>query len=217
MLESYKNVSGIYAIVNLKDGKRYVGSAVCLRRRARQHIAHLERGSHFNRHLQSAWKRDGAASFQFEVLEIVSDALLLLSAEQRHMDEAKGNRYNLRPMAHSNQGIKWPEEFKKKVSAGLTGKKQSEETRKRRSDAMKGRCRCPIAAAKTGAKLRGRSRPDVKGYSSEANRKFTDTQVCEIRKLRESGLTYRALAEQYNCSPSTILFVVKGKGVCYSG
>jgi group I intron endonuclease len=217
MLESYKGVSGIYAIVNLKDGKRYVGSAACLRLRARQHIAHLFAGRHFNRHLQSAWNRDGAHSFRFDVLEVVSDKALLTAAEQTHMDAAIGNRYNLRPLAHSNYGLKLSDETKEKVRQANIGKRHSEETKRRMSATRKGAPKGSEWAEKIAATKRGVPRSDVREWAPNRFRKFTDAQVLEIKAMRATGATYRAMAKQLNCSIATISFVLNGKGICYAG
>lgn len=44
--------SGIYAIVNSLDNKKYIGSTGTLRKRFRQHYAALVKGTHANCHLQ---------------------------------------------------------------------------------------------------------------------------------------------------------------------
>lgn len=49
--------SGIYEIVNTINGKRYVGSAVSLKRRWVDHRRDLRAGKHHSRHLQNAWAK----------------------------------------------------------------------------------------------------------------------------------------------------------------
>lgn len=44
--------SGVYCIINLIDGKRYVGSAIDLKERLNQHYRELSTHKHFNDHLQ---------------------------------------------------------------------------------------------------------------------------------------------------------------------
>jgi group I intron endonuclease len=217
MFEAFKGVAGIYAIVNLKDGKRYVGSAVCLRRRARQHIAHLRAGSHFNRHLQSAWKRDGADAFKFEVVELVSDGADLIEAEQRHIDLAAGRRYNARPTAHSNLGITFSQETREKVRLANIGRRHSEETKRKMSANRKGAPKGSEWAEKIAATKRGVPRNDVREWAPAKFRKFNDAQVLEIKAMRSTGATYRVMAEQLGCSIATISFVLNGKGICYAG
>ena len=61
--------SGIYAIVNTVNGKRYVGSAKRFRTRWNAHRAALNKGLHHSRHLQSAWNKYGAEAFVFTIIE----------------------------------------------------------------------------------------------------------------------------------------------------
>ena len=68
--------SGIYAIVNCVNGKRYVGSAVNFRRRLYGHRSHLRRGTHHNHHLQTAWVKYGHDAFVFFILEYVEIPML---------------------------------------------------------------------------------------------------------------------------------------------
>lgn len=51
--------SGIYAIVNSLDNKKYIGSTGTLRKRFRQHYAALVKGTHANCHLQRAVNKYG--------------------------------------------------------------------------------------------------------------------------------------------------------------
>lgn len=80
--------SGIYAIVNSLDNKKYIGSTGTLRKRFRQHYAALVKGTHANCHLQRAVNKYGIDKFYFLVLEgceNITDTLLLL--EQKYIDE----------------------------------------------------------------------------------------------------------------------------------
>ena len=96
--------SGIYQIKNLVNNKRYIGSAVILSRRHSQHILHLTLGDHKNAHLQSAWNKYGAASFDFQVLEYCEEADLI-TLEQIWIDKFDFNMlYNLCPTAGSQLG-----------------------------------------------------------------------------------------------------------------
>jgi len=105
---SCDRVPGIYAILNTANGKRYVGSAVSLRTRLRNHLWHLRQGSHRNRKLLNAWRKHGEESFQAEILETVFDAEMLILREQYWIDahNAHAGGYNLNPTAGSNLGRK---------------------------------------------------------------------------------------------------------------
>ncbi|HTG95793.1 MAG TPA: GIY-YIG nuclease family protein [Pyrinomonadaceae bacterium] len=134
-------LSGIYQILNTANGRRYIGSAVSLRRRRYQHFSALTRGLHCNRKLQAAWNRYGADSFTFQILLVcVKEDLLFF--EQRCLDRLRPP-YNLSPVAGSQLGYKftpeaivrmaarpirrWSETEKAKVSASMQGREKTAE------------------------------------------------------------------------------------------
>lgn len=63
------NNSGIYAIVNLINGKRYVGQTYNLHLRWIRHKSYLKNGTSHNRHLQAAWNKYGEENFKYEIIE----------------------------------------------------------------------------------------------------------------------------------------------------
>ncbi len=71
-LKMDKRVGGIYAIRNITNNKRYVGSTNDFRNRWRQHSQDLRKGEHNNIKLQRAWNKYGETNFVFETLEICS-------------------------------------------------------------------------------------------------------------------------------------------------
>lgn len=129
--------SGIYAIVNSLDNKKYIGSTGALRKRFRQHYAALIRGKHVNCHLQRAVNKYGIDKFYFIVLERcenIPDTLLLL--EQKYLDElgdynictVAGKLVGYTPKGHplsesqrnniikANKNRIWTEEMRRKKS-----------------------------------------------------------------------------------------------------
>ena len=99
--------SGIYAIVHRATGRRYVGSSVDIEKRWWYHNHRLERGSHFNLHLQRAWNKYGAPEFTFKVVELchLED---LTAREQHHIDRWSPHKllFNSAPAAGSTRGVK---------------------------------------------------------------------------------------------------------------
>lgn len=115
--------SGIYRIVNTKNGKCYVGSALSGNKRREEHKNDLKSNRHHNRYLQNAWNKHGEECFKFEVL-LYCDRENLLFYEQRAIDvyqSADGRGYNLSPTAGSTLGMEFTEEAKKKISESLMG------------------------------------------------------------------------------------------------
>lgn len=156
--------SGIYEIVNLVNGKRYVGSSVDLSRRLRVHRRHLVVGTHHNARLQRAWKKYGPEAFDFRVV-LLCGTESLIEQEQAAIDRLKPE-YNLSPTAGNLLGFrltdeqraackgrKQTEEWVQKRSQSHVGAKRSEETRRRISEAMTGKKHKTPRSAETRAKL----------------------------------------------------------------
>lgn len=62
-------VSGIYAIVCIASGHKYIGQAMDIRKRWQLHRGLLERGTHFNQYLQNAYNCHGKANFTYTLIE----------------------------------------------------------------------------------------------------------------------------------------------------
>jgi group I intron endonuclease len=125
---------GIYAIINLLNGKRYIGSACNIRRRWAEHRSHLNRNIHSSKHLNNAWLKYGSDCFEFRVIELVNDKTKLTEREQIWLDNAKPE-YNYQTIAgRGNAGMKrgpLSEEHKAKLSAARKGKPLPPEQRAR--------------------------------------------------------------------------------------
>ena len=61
-IRDFTNAAGIYQIVNVRNGKRYIGSAVNLRKRLLAHLGEFARGKNSPR-LQNAWNKYGKEAF----------------------------------------------------------------------------------------------------------------------------------------------------------
>lgn len=59
----------IYAIINLNNGKKYIGSTNNLSRRRSKHFSLLKANKHPNRYLQAAFNKDKEENFKIIVLE----------------------------------------------------------------------------------------------------------------------------------------------------
>lgn len=101
--------SGIYQIRNTVNNKIYVGSTVDFEFRKREHFYRLNKGIHYNKHLQKAWNKYGSECFEFEVLE-VCQITFLQEKEQTWIDklDAYNKGYNNNPYAYRPYNIPIP-------------------------------------------------------------------------------------------------------------
>lgn len=62
-------ICGIYGIKNLVNDKMYVGQAINIYKRWKDHIDDLDENKHYNLHLQRSWNLYGKENFDFFILE----------------------------------------------------------------------------------------------------------------------------------------------------
>lgn len=129
---------GIYRIVNVANGKEYIGSARCFEVRWRIHERDLKANKHHSHHLQHANNRYGTDAFRYEVLEYVDDVAQLVIREQQYMDIRKP-AYNARPRAANQLGLRHRPESKKRNSDAHMGLHHSPETCAKMSKTRTGR------------------------------------------------------------------------------
>jgi len=130
------NSSGIYAILNLVNGKRYIGGAVSLRTRGNEHRNDLRKADHHSPALQRAWNKYGEGSFVFKPLLICAPKDLLMY-EQRCLDSYRPE-YNCATVAGAPMtGRKHSAESRAKIASAGRGRKPSPEVRLRMSVAQR--------------------------------------------------------------------------------
>lgn len=159
--------SGIYEIVNLVNGKRYVGSAVDFPKRWAEHRRDLDRSRHHSRPLQRAWIKYGGDTFVFRIIARC-DRAELIYREQREFDRLPPE-YNCCKKAGSTLGLRHSDESRAKMSAAqraryAAGKEGNNKGRKYSREI------CERMAAPKRGKKRGPMPEEVKRKLSEAKR-----------------------------------------------
>lgn len=138
---------GVYKITNTTNGRIYIGSTSCFRKRAKGHKGDLEMNRHCNGFFQNDFNKCGTDAFMFEILEVVdkSENERLLR-EQFYLDQFydnKKNCYNISKEAKrhycgkigkgSRHGKPLDEEHKAKISQTNKEVWQDSELRKQAS------------------------------------------------------------------------------------
>ena len=204
--------SGIYLIKNTINNKVYIGSAINIDKRWREHKYFLKERNHHSCLLQRAWDKYGEQSFKFEIIQEVPNPEHILAYEQVYLDYYKSYEsergYNICKVAGSSLGTKHSEEAKKKISETHKGKIVSEETRKKMSEAKRNiseETRKKISEGNKGKNLGKKHNEETKikigqassnkKHSEEAKRKIGEAHKSKIvseetrRKMSGACLT----------------------------
>lgn len=189
---------GVYAIVNVRAGRWYIGSSSEVEYRLASHVTKLRHGRHHCAALQQAWSADGEQAFVFQLIETVASVALLREREQHHIDTSE-NPYNTALNADAPMlGRRHSDTTRMKISQRLTGVKQaakgppSAEKRAAISAKLKGIARGPMAD-ETKEKLRkaalaaGR-RPSVEQRTAMSAARVGTTLAPEHRARIGAGL-----------------------------
>lgn len=121
------NKGGIYFIINLQNGKKYIGSTNCFIKRLRSHNLDLRKNQHGNKYLQRAYNKQNGEDFLFKINEICENTL---DREQELLNEIFLNQnhndyyYNISTIANSppnHSGKKLTENHKRKISKSQSG------------------------------------------------------------------------------------------------
>jgi group I intron endonuclease len=195
--------SGIYTITHVATGRRYVGSAVDLRKRWKEHRRGLDSGKHHSRFLQRQWAKDGADAFKFTVA-LYCDRENLLMYEQALIDFYMPE-YNSAPKAGSQLGYRHSAETRKRMSQArrkdfspMAGRHHTDETRRRISEKKRGVKQDPAVVARRKASLLTRPIPPSPA------RVFDAEQIRGIRSRIAAGEKQRTLCDEFGVSSSVM-------------
>jgi hypothetical protein len=164
--------------------------------------------------MQNIWNKD-RSRLQFSVVEIVGDISKesLLSAEQKHIDAAASNpsvdMMNVLMVAGSHLGAKRSDETKERLSAAMTGQKHSDSSKEKMRAAKIGRKQSDEHRMKCSIARTGKTINRKKGGANKGVRKFSDSQIIEMRKMKESGSSYSEIESIHGVSHGGLQKIVK--------
>ena len=194
--------AGIYGIVNLNDGRVYVGQAQHIWLRCEQHFRAFRRGDHRNPRLQRAYNRDGESAFRFFIIEFCD--MHVIDARETFWIAQHDKKYNVCLEGSSRRGVKASDEARSNMSAAKKGKKplhlMTPESRKRAAATYKARWheihpakQTPETIAKRVASQKARW-----AIKQKTNARIPADVVLEI--FNSVGKTYKSMAKEFGVS-----------------
>ena len=190
-------MTGVYCWLNTVTGQRLVGSAArSLDRRRKEYLWRLARGDCHNQRFQRSWRKYGAESFVWEVLEYCepsecADRETYWISFCRATEEEYG--FNFCSFGRNNLGARLTQEHKDKIgrsnAKALAGRRATVEHCLALSAALTGRKKTAehaarIAAVRTGARHTSASR--LKMSIAKAGKPGRPHTEEEKRKIAES-------------------------------
>ena len=214
--------SGVYKIVNIIDGKQYIGSSIDIASRLTRHRGNLNTNKHENLKLQRAWNKHNKDSFVFEVL-LYCDPENCLWYEQMFLDyfqpeynialDAKApmlgrthsvaSRYKMSQSRRGTQtGVDNPMYGKTGDQHPYFGRRHSDESKQKMRASHLGKKLTQSTKNKMSQSRRGELHP---------NAKLTTEQVVEIKKKIADGIPNRSIALQYGIHERNISKIKTGR------
>ena len=175
-------MSKLIGVYKIKIGtKIYIGSSNDIDGRIKRHISNLEKNKHYNNKMQNEYNTH--RELDFEIIEIVDDISKLRDVEQYYINLYESyNDENLNISMCSHQTIM---------------RKQSEETKEKISNAMKGRKRSKESVEKTAAWFRGKPKSQETKEKIRQTLKGIELTDDHKEKIRE-GMKNSESVKEYN-------------------
>jgi group I intron endonuclease len=211
ILEDIK--SGIYCIKNILNNKRYIGSAINLKKRKYEHFHTLEKGMHDNDHLQKSYDKYGKSIFIFEIIEYIENKFILIDRENYYINFYNSNNpeygFNIRKLANSNLGL-----FYIGLNSGSSnpffGKTHSVETRNKMSKSQTGIKRKDFSKEARERMSQGQKRNHNNIGSKNPSAKLTENDIIEIRMRLKNNESVEIIKNIFSVSKSAIYRIKTG-------
>ena len=170
----------IYMIVNLVNGKVYIGSTDDINYRFYIHKYQLNNCIHHNQHLQRAWNKYGSESFEFKILMVCPEKERN-HCEQMLMDLYNSQNHDFGYNIKDADGHSVAEETKLKISEALIGKPKSDKHKQKLSEAHKGNTLSDETKQKISEALTGKPK------SKEHKQKLSESKWKDYPRIIKAG------------------------------
>lgn len=177
-------ICGVYFIKNLVNDKVYVGSSIDIFRRWKTHQRDLLNNKHHSLKLQRSFNKYGIDSFQYCLAESATNQKLASNCEQKWIIklDAVTNGYNNNPIANNVGLMPKSEEHKRKIGLAHLGRKLSQKSKDKISQAMLGRINGPCSEER---KLKiSESKLGKKPMTDEGKKRLSDFRKSTVGKKR---------------------------------
>lgn len=232
-----KKISGIYIIRCLVNEKVYVGGSGSLKNRWRTHISSLNKNKHHSKELQNDFNKFGKENFEFQIIEQDIESEELRNEKEESLIQKLNSRnekygYNsakkprktsfgikrtpkqLEEMRNRNKGKKLSEETKRKLSEATKGEKGywfgktfSEDHKEKLKEARKHQVITEENRKKKSEAMKKKQRIGSKSPVS----KLKESDVVRIKRLLNEGMRVIDIAKEYEISHSVISNIKNGK------
>ena len=175
-------------IRNKINDKKYIGQAVDIDRRWRDHKSELDGNRHCNPHLQNSWNKYGADNFEFTIIHECDEELLdeLEIMYIAHFD-TYNNGYNLTLGGDGCRGYRYTDEQRARSSEAKKGKPKSEECKAKLSESRKEYYKDPENRKKHSEAMKeALNRPEVRAKMSESLKEYYKDP--EVKKKRSEAM-----------------------------
>lgn len=161
-------ISGIYKIQSIINPERtYIGSAIHISKRWKEHLRLLKKGKHHSKKLQSHFDKYGESDLVFIIIEPCLPEFLTIR-EDTYFKPLPF--FNICPKAGSPLGMRHSEEAKEKNRKANSGKKYSDEVNKKKGSPGKAN---PMYGVRLSGKKNGMF---GKHHSEESKQRIRETK-----------------------------------------
>ena len=130
-------ITGIYCIENKINGKKYIGKAKNIKKRWADHIRKLNKGTHDNKYLLTAWEKYGRENFDFNIIELCEiDKLIEREIFYISFFDTFNHGYNLTVGGDGLPGYKHSSDTKKIMSEKASGRIITKEQIEKRKETI---------------------------------------------------------------------------------